>query len=228
MNSLDLYAEIESMIGFEKQYDFLYDLYVDLIVKLDIESVLDVGCGNGSLLLKLKELNIDSKGIDISSKMVEVAKSKGVDVENLDLAKTEGKFKSIVCVADVLNYMSAKELNEFFALVDEKLEDRGYFIFDINTRDGFELVADGTFIKDEESQFLAIDATFENSVLTTDIFLFEQSGDKFEKQSGTILQYFHKVKDIKKALPLRYKEKVAVSVFGNEIVDKEIFVFQKR
>ena len=38
------------------------------------DHVLDIGCGNGRLLLHLDDLNVNYTGLDISSEMIEEAK----------------------------------------------------------------------------------------------------------------------------------------------------------
>ena len=47
INPLDLYAKIESLIGFDAQYEKLYQIYLHLLNSLHVKTILDVGCGNG-------------------------------------------------------------------------------------------------------------------------------------------------------------------------------------
>lgn len=50
------------------------------------EHILDVGCGDGTLTLKIKERGADVVGIDNSLSMVAAAKAKGLDVRLIDAA----------------------------------------------------------------------------------------------------------------------------------------------
>jgi SAM-dependent methyltransferase len=50
------------------------------------EHVLDVGCGDGTLTLKIKEMGADVVGIDNSLSMVAAAKAKGLDARLMDAA----------------------------------------------------------------------------------------------------------------------------------------------
>lgn len=50
------------------------------------EHILDVGCGDGTLTLKIKEMGADVVGIDNSLSMVGAAKAKGLDARLMDAA----------------------------------------------------------------------------------------------------------------------------------------------
>ena len=48
--------------------------------------ILDLGCGDGSMLLELKkELNINGLGVDISEKNIQLSLSKGLNVIEQDI-----------------------------------------------------------------------------------------------------------------------------------------------
>ena len=51
------------------------------------EHILDIGCGDGTLTLKIKEAGADVVGIDNSLSMVGAAKAKGLDVRLMDAAE---------------------------------------------------------------------------------------------------------------------------------------------
>ncbi len=67
-------------------------LALDVFSSLKIRSLLDFGCGDGSFLLKMKEVFPDLKvaGIDISPEVVQLARERGLEVHqhNLDQGKT--------------------------------------------------------------------------------------------------------------------------------------------
>jgi SAM-dependent methyltransferase len=75
------------------------------------DCVLDLGCGAGDDALHLAELGIEVLGIDAAPKMVEVARSRGVDASALaiqDLCRFEGAFSGAIsnfgalnCIADL-------------------------------------------------------------------------------------------------------------------------------
>jgi SAM-dependent methyltransferase len=59
---------------------------LDLLDPQPGEHILDVGCGDGTLTLKIKEAGADVVGIDNSLSMVGAAKAKGLDARLMDAA----------------------------------------------------------------------------------------------------------------------------------------------
>lgn len=226
MESLDLYAKIEPMIGFYEAYDKLYRNYLQLLEAYRAETVLDVGCGNGRLLQKLQEAGYRASGIDISPKMVEIACEKGVDARCCRLDEVDAVFDTVLAVADVLNYLDPSQLQPFMEDVAGRLKEGGYFLCDINTWHGFADVAAGSMTVDEESGFLAIDAEFEEGILQTEFTYFQKREACYLKEQATILQYFHKVDEIVAHSPMRLVGMHDISLFSTES-DKTVLVFQK-
>ena len=60
---------------------------LDLLDPQPGEHILDVGCGDGTLTLKIKEIGADVVGIDNSLSMVGAAKAKGLDARLMDAAQ---------------------------------------------------------------------------------------------------------------------------------------------
>ncbi len=222
--SLDLYAKIEPYIGFYDNYERLYGYYLKLLKDFDIKSVLDVGCGNGRMLEILNEAGYCAKGIDLSKKMVEIAKQRGVDAECKNISEVTGKYDAIIAVADVLNYMDKKSLNRFLGYIKNALKKGAIFICDINTLHGFCDVADGTIVKEDDGLFLAIDAIFDGEMLDTNITFFEKEGDLYRKYNGAISQYFHESSDVVDMTSLKFLDKQEITLFSNN-PDKVILRF---
>jgi len=62
--------------------------------------ILDIGCGNGKYMNYRDDINI--KGIDISTNLIEICKKKGFDVIKApmtDIPFTDNKFDGIICIA---------------------------------------------------------------------------------------------------------------------------------
>lgn len=226
MENLDLYAKIEPMIGFYEAYENLYRHYLKLLQQYEIKNILDVGCGNGKLLQKLSE-EYRATGIDISAKMVEIARARSLDARHCRVDEVTEKFDAVVAVADVLNYMEEAQLQSFLEDVDDRLQSGGFFMADINTWHGFAEVAAGSMNVDEEDRFLAIDAEFEEDVLQTDIVYFERKGACFVKESATIMQYYYTVDQVAALSPMKLIGMHDISLFSMEESDKTILIFQK-
>lgn len=223
---LDLYARIEPMIGFYEAYEMLYEHYLLTIAPFSPQKILDVGCGNGRLLELLGKSGWQATGIDLSSHMVERARLRGVEAYCRNLHELDRSFDMILAVADVLNYMEKEQLKVFLQAVSDHLEPNGYFIADLNTLDGFEEIAAGTMVADQDDSFLAIDAVFEEGVLTTDMTLFSPKDQHYQKETGQILQYYHPTESIEHpALALR--QVLDIRLFSEDDPDKVLLVFQK-
>jgi len=223
--SLDLYAKVEPLIGFDDAYEELYNLYLKHIEKLNIDTILDVGCGSGKLLFRLKDF--DAIGIDLSLEMVKRSKESGLDVRHIDICQLDEQFDVVLCVADVLNYMNGNELKNFLECISKRLKLNGYFIADINTLYGFEHVAEGTMLRSFEDKFFGVDAQFNDFILESEFTLFELNSDgAYSKEQSTIFQYFHTEESIKELTSLEFISKENVTLFGDE-PDKTLMIFRK-
>ena len=151
-NSLDLYAKVEDLLGVKEAAPSLYAHYLLFLNPIDFTTLLDVGCGSGDFLVQMKQaLDIPQvKGIDLSPLMVAKTKGLGVEAESINLCDLEGKYDVITAVFDMLNYLTKEELKTFLLCVKEHLNEGGLFLCDINTLYGFENVAVGSFIVDDE------------------------------------------------------------------------------
>jgi cyclopropane fatty-acyl-phospholipid synthase-like methyltransferase len=223
--NLDLYAKIEPLIGFDEAYEALYQIYLELLAPYKISSILDVGCGNGNFLLHLQK-HYKAVGIDLSPRMVEIARQKGVEVYNRQLASVEEQFDAVVAVGDVLNYLRVEELRSFLSHVKRVLHEGGLFVCDVNTLHGFEEVTAGSMSADFDNQFLTIDAEFLEGILTTEMTLFERvEGECFKKEQDTILQFYHDSKRLKQLSGMQLLSTKDIAIFSEES-DKEIYIFQ--
>lgn len=121
-----------------------YDDYVFLIQKIIKENnfekvqLLDLACGTGRLIQKLKPFCSNIEGIDSSKEMLKIAKGKDKNIKYynqsfLDL-NTKKKYKIIVSTFDSINYLTTKRnLALAFKNIAKHLANNGFFIFDFNT-----------------------------------------------------------------------------------------------
>jgi cyclopropane fatty-acyl-phospholipid synthase-like methyltransferase len=225
MKHLDLYAKIEPYIGFYEEYEYLYQLYLKELARYDIDTILDVGCGNGNLLVHLQKI-YKAQGIDISCQMVKIAKAKGVDARCMALSEVSQKYDALLAVSDVLNYLKKDELKQFLADVKRRLNDNGIFLCDINTLYGFEEVTAGSLSIDKDELFISIDSEFEDQELQTKITLFEKSQECYTKSQADIKQYYYRVKEIEDISSLKLLDIKEVSLFS-DVSDKYLLVFKK-
>ncbi|MGF6907000.1 class I SAM-dependent DNA methyltransferase, partial [Fusobacterium sp. PH5-44] len=127
-----------------------YGKWRELVIKATKEnavpknSILDLGCGTGSLLLKLKEDFNDLSGIDISQNMVKVAIEKSRKEEaninfyedDMIIFETKKKVDVIVSFFDTLNHiLSEDEMLMHFTSVKKALSKGGIYVFDYVDRE---------------------------------------------------------------------------------------------
>ena len=197
-DSLDLYAKVEDLLGVKEAAPSLYAHYLLFLNSVDFETLLDVGCGSGDFLRQMQgALDIPKvKGIDLSPLMVAQTFEQGYEAECIDLCDLNGSYDVITAVFDMLNYLNKEALQRFLLCVKLHLNEGGIFLCDINTLYGFENVAVGSYIVDDEARFLTVDSDFEKGEYTSEFTLFEKEGERFKKSQETIRQYYHSVDDI--------------------------------
>ena len=228
-DSLDLYAKVEDLLGVKEAAPSLYAHYLLFLNSLDFDSLLDVGCGSGDFLRQMHgALDIPQvKGIDLSPLMVSQTLKQGYDAECLDLCDLNEQYDVITAVFDMLNYLDKAQLKRFLTCVYEHLNDGGLFLCDINTLYGFENVAVGSYIVDDETRFLTVDSEFEEGEYISEFTLFEKENDTFLKSQETIKQYYHSVEDIATLSGLELLVNDDVNLYGLEESDKKFLVLRK-
>ncbi len=227
MTNLDLYAKAEHLLGIEEATEALYDLYRSELDSYEVKTLLDVGCGRGGFMRRMKSDGVTCKGVDLSAVMVEECKLQGLDAECIDVSEVDGTYDAIVAIFDVLNFLDKEALLKFLDAVAQKLNENGVFIADINTLYGFSDVAEGTMSSENVQEFLNVDAVFQNNELHTKFTLFEKdAAGKFTKYQDTIIQYFHKIQVFEKVKSLKLHDKQTFSLYDE--LDKTLLIFKKR
>ena len=227
--SLDLYAKVENLLGVKEFAPKLYAHYFLFLNTVAFDTLLDVGCGSGDFLVQMqKALNIPKvKGIDLSPLMVSKTAELGLDAACINLCDLEGKYDVITAVFDMLNYLNKEEFKIFLHCVKDHLNEGGVFLCDINTLYGFENVAVGSFIVDNDTQFLTVDSDFEEGEYISEFTLFEQQSVGYQKSKETIRQYYHTVEELVNNSGLELLVNDAVSLYDFEEADKDFIVLQK-
>ncbi|MBO5208870.1 MAG: class I SAM-dependent methyltransferase [Lachnospiraceae bacterium] len=133
---------------------------VDENLQQERNSILDLGCGTGTLTELLATKGYDMIGIDNSQEMLQIAMEKreksGLDILYLlqDMREFElyGTVGAVISVCDSLNYLLEEEdLLQTFRLVNNYLYPDGLFIFDFNTVYKYkEIIGDTTIAENRE------------------------------------------------------------------------------
>jgi len=229
-DSLNLYAKVEDLLENKEAIELLYSFYYDILSQQTFHTLLDVGCGSGAYLQSLQKRfeGVKAKGVDLSSVMVERARAKGVDAQAIDLCELTETYDVLTAVFDMMNYLPKEALEGFFRCVKEHLNEGGVFIFDVNTLFGFEHVAVGAYVVEDERRFLAIDSDFESGVYRADFTLFEAENSCYKKQQESITQYYHPLKRLVKASGMKLVASYELSLYEMDEPDKLLIVLQKQ
>lgn len=135
-----VYDELMDNVPYEKWCKYI----VSLLKEYGIEDglVTDLGCGSGTLTELLSKKGFDMIGIDLSTDMLDIARNKSIANNsntlylNQDMREFElyGTVKAIISTCDSMNYiLDSDELIHVFKLVNNYLDPKGIFIFDLNT-----------------------------------------------------------------------------------------------
>lgn len=161
-------AGMEAYTGFAEVYDLFmddvpYGIWADYIAKmLHREGIYDglvceLGCGTGKMTRLLAASGYDMIGIDASQEMLSIAKgqdSSGILYLAQDMREFElyGTVRAFISVCDSMNYiLEEEELLKVFCLVNNYLDPKGIFLFDLNTEYKFrELMGMQTFCEHRE------------------------------------------------------------------------------
>jgi len=231
LQALDLYGLIEENLDFKEEVQALYSQFFEIVSNKKIKKLIDIGCGQGNFCILLENYGIKTLGVDLSQKQIELAKKKNINVQCIDIKNIKEKFECATATFDVLNYIPNEYLETFLTHAYNLLEDNGYFIFDVNTIFGFEEIAQGTLTIDLEERFIAIDANFEANTLYTDITLFIKENKLYNKENGTIEQYYYDrstFSKLFKKIGFDLLEIKDIYLHNDEEPDKQIYVLQKK
>lgn len=208
MEAYESFASVYDMFMEDMDYDMWLE-YIEKICQkegLSPKLGLDLGCGTGNMTIRLAKSGIDMIGVDISDQMlseaVKKSKADGLDILYLlqDMREFElyGTVDLIVSLCDSLNYITEPDdLLTVFKLVNNYLDPKGLFIFDIKTEYEFkEVMGDNSF------SHTADDAAY----------IWENYYDEDEKINEYYMNFFIKDKDSKYTRFEEYHYEKAYSV----------------
>lgn len=238
------YDMLTENVNYDKRCEYICSLLAENGISEGI--LLDLACGTGTLSLMLSEKGYDVIGVDGSEEMLTQAQEKkmetGADViflrqrmEELDLF---GTINVAVSTLDSINHVTdEKTVKEIFRRVSLFMEDKGIFVFDVNTPYKHrKVLGDNTFIYDlDEVYCVWQNSTDENLVTTISLDLFEKDADDEEtyyRYSEEFSERAYELDDIKSWLEECKFEVTAVyeEMTKQDVTDKTqraVFVARK-
>jgi len=112
-----------------REFNFLFDKYL-----LSNDKVLDLGCGNGRFYQSFKNKGVDYLGIDVSSKLIEIAKSNHpegkFEVSSVESILSDS-FDKVYSIA-VLHHIPSREFRlNFLKEIKRVLKGNGYLVLTV-------------------------------------------------------------------------------------------------
>ena len=151
-------------------WDVDYSGWADFLERLfrrsgkTVRTVVDLGCGTGSLTAELAARGYEMTGVDLSEDMLAVAADKCASLENRPLLLRQDMSRltlmepadAVVCCLDSLNYVTRPAaVRRTFRQVFRWLEPGGVFVFDVRTPD-FLRSMDGQVLLDEREDIFCV------------------------------------------------------------------------
>lgn len=203
---------------FARFYDYLTE-NVDYKVRSDYISnffsdcdksgkLLDLACGTGTFSKLFSDKGYSVTGMDISEEMLTAAQNKcsgKVDFLKGDITDflLPEKYDFCICMLDSINHLEGiEDVRKSFNCVYNALNDGGIFVFDVNTVYKHKFVlADNTFVFDEEDFFLAWDNEYtEDNRVRIILDFFVYNGKSYDRYSEEFYEKAYEIEELMSAL----------------------------
>ncbi|MBB2182066.1 class I SAM-dependent methyltransferase [Lachnospiraceae bacterium MD1] len=172
------FASVYDMFMDNVPYEEWAEYICDLLRRHQINSglVLELGCGTGNLTRQLAAKGYDMIGVDNSEEMLSIARDKSENSDDSilylcqDMREFElyGTVSAAISVCDSMNYILTEEdLLKVFRLVNNYLDPKGIFIFDLDTQYAYqEVLGDHTIAENrEEGSFIWENTYYEQEMI---------------------------------------------------------------
>ena len=189
-----VYDYLVAGVDFEGWADYIEEILKRF--KLCPGSVLDLACGTGNTLLPMAIRGYEAKGMDLSSEMIERARSKAKSfsvsaqffVGDMRDFLLESPVDLVTCFHDGMNYITEPcDLKRIFENTGRNLSSNGVFIFDLNTLNWIEKSDRHPVVINEEEITIIYTTDYEPQSLLwiVDLTCFVKEGEKYQKFSET-------------------------------------------
>lgn len=225
------YDSLTENVDYESRCKYISTLLAENGVGEGI--LLDLACGTGTVSIIMSRLGYDVIGVDASEDMLSVAQEKkmesGEDViflcqrmQELDLF---GTINAAVSTLDSINHVTNEaEVKEIFRRVSLFMEDKGLFIFDVNTPYKHkEILGDNTFVYDTDEAYCVWQNTTDESLLTrVSLDIFEKDEDDEETYYRYSEEFYEKGYDLDKIKSWLQEYKFEVIGIYEEMTKDEV------
>lgn len=174
-----MYDALTGDVDYSKWADYYYKIFRRYGIEPNLG--LDLGCGTGSITLEMHKRGCDMIGVDLSAEMLSVARERAAEENrdilflNQDMTEFElyGTVSFAVSSLDCMNYITNKNsLKRVFKLVNNYLDPKGLFIFDMNTEYKLSTVlGNNTYVYEENGIFYTWQNYYDKKSRTCDFYL---------------------------------------------------------
>lgn len=238
------YDLLTENVDYESRCNYIQGLLAENGIGKGI--LLDLACGTGTVSLLFCKKGYEVIGVDASEDMLSQAQEKkaesGADaiflcqkMEELDLF---GTINAAVCTLDSINHVTdADKVKEIFRRVSLFMEDKGIFIFDVNTPFKHrEILGNNTFVYDMDDVYCVWQNSTDENLLTTislDIFEKDDEDDdvyykyteQFQEKGYDLCDIENWVKEYKFEVIGIYEEMTKNSIKAD--TQRAVFVLKK-
>ena len=212
--SYDDFSRFYDLLTDNVEYEKRADYFCRLLSMCGIEEgiLLDLGCGTGSMSVKMAERGFDVIGVDSSIGMLNAAQQKMFESgkhmlllnQNMQEIDLYGTVDCAICVLDGINHLdSAEDVRKTFEKVSLFMNQGGAFAFDVNTVYKHKnVLADNVFVYEPDGLF----CVWQNSLNETDnsveisLDFFEEEDGVYYRSSESFAERAYELGDIKKWL----------------------------
>ncbi|MBQ4428027.1 MAG: class I SAM-dependent methyltransferase [Oscillospiraceae bacterium] len=193
-------------------YSAFADLYEEVFAEYGISAytILDLGCGTGTLTCMLAERGHEMIGTDFSEEMLSEAQEKcwerELDVRPMFLhqSMTEldlyGTVNAAVSSLDSLNYVAPEDISEVFRRLRLFIEPGGVFVFDVNRPEWLRSLDGQVFVDETDDVFCVWRADFADNRLTYGMDIFSRAGGAWSRRQEEHIEYAHGIEFLEEKL----------------------------
>ena len=234
MDAYSSFAQVYDLFMDNVPYEEWSQRITDLLKEYGIEDglLLDLGCGTGKLTRIMEEKGFDMIGVDNSFEMLDIARETSKEsilylLQDMREFELYGTVRAVYSACDSVNYILEEEdLRSVFSLVNNYLDPKGIFIFDINTKYKYEeLLAENTIAETREEGSFIWDNFYdtEDEINEYDLTLYIKDEDaRFVRFQETHYQRCYTVDTIQRLLKEAGMEFVAAfDEYSNNPVHSE-------
>lgn len=189
-------------MGLYLNRDKILEFILDILRSKDKNvRILDVGCGDGYFTNKIYKRGYKNIiGLDKSRHMIIKAKRRNQRIRFISADfikfKSRRRFDFIICTTDVLNHIPTEKGYVIFKKCFNLLKNGGYLIFDINTEDFLNKIAQKRVAKKVSNEYFL----WKTSKIGRKIYIELSTFNGKEQLKESFIQFIYKEKEVEKEL----------------------------